>query len=138
MCADQARQAEVLLDGRRAHGHHVAVPYGLIDRPKLRLEPSQRSRVILHASLGAITALHLGADTLHIYENGVGALGLPFDETQSGWEVKPSQRLDPGEAAYLAALLPAPRKWNPRAPSPRLRARQERILRELPGAHWPE
>ena len=92
MCADQARQTEVLLAGRRAHGHHVAVPYGLIDRPKLRLEPSQRSRVILHASLGAITALHLGADTLHIYENGVGALGLPFDETQSGWEVSAAMR----------------------------------------------
>ena len=72
----------------------------------------------------------------NVVEMGPGVYGV---EAASEYHYhKPSQRLDPGEAAYLAALLPAPRKWNPRAPSPRLRARQERILRELPGAHWPE
>ncbi len=96
MCADQTRQAALLLAERRTHGHHVRVPYGVIDRsknqPKIRLESSQRSRIILHASLGAITALHLGAEALFIYENGLGALGLPFDETQSGWEVSSAMR----------------------------------------------
>ena len=72
----------------------------------------------------------------NVVEMGPGVYGV---EAASEYHYhKPSQRLDAGEAAYLAALLPAPRKWNPRAPSPRLRARQERILRELPGAHWPE
>ena len=41
------------------------------------------------------------------------------------------------QAAMLAALLPAPRRWNPRAPSPRLLARQQRILHDLPTAKWP-
>ena len=47
------------------------------------------------------------------------------------------RRLSTDQAAMLAALLPAPRTWNPRAPSKRLLARQARILRELPTAHWP-
>ena len=49
----------------------------------------------------------------------------------------PARRLDAGQDALLAALLPAPRTWNPRAPTPRLLARQQRILRELPLAKWP-
>ncbi len=76
MCAAQAEQARRLLGQRRAHGHHVAVPYGIIDKPKFRLDSSQRSRVILHASLGAITALHLGTERLHIYENGFRGAGF--------------------------------------------------------------
>ena len=48
-----------------------------------------------------------------------------------------ARQLAPAQAAMLAAMLPAPRRWNPRAPSPRLLARQQRILRELPTAHWP-
>ena len=51
---------------------------------------------------------------------------------------KDARQLDPEQAAMLAALLPAPRTWNPRAPSKRLLARQQRILRELPTAHWPD
>ena len=50
---------------------------------------------------------------------------------------KDARQLDLPQAAMLAAMLPAPRRWNPRAPSPRLLARQQRILREEPAAHWP-
>jgi monofunctional biosynthetic peptidoglycan transglycosylase len=49
----------------------------------------------------------------------------------------PAARLTGGQAAMLAALLPAPRRWDPRQPGKRLLARQQRILRELPSAHWP-
>ena len=93
MLAAQVRQANILLGERPAHGHHVAVPYGVTKKPEIRLESSQRSRGILHMSLGAITALHLGASAFSIYENGIGALNLPFDETQSGWEVSRAMRL---------------------------------------------
>ncbi|MBE7213046.1 MAG: monofunctional biosynthetic peptidoglycan transglycosylase [Gluconacetobacter diazotrophicus] len=72
----------------------------------------------------------------NVVEMGPGVYGV---EAASQYHYnQPARRLDAGEAAFLAALLPAPRKWNPRAPSPRLRARQERILRELPTARWPE
>jgi monofunctional biosynthetic peptidoglycan transglycosylase len=49
----------------------------------------------------------------------------------------PARRLTGEQAAMLAALLPAPRRWDPRQPSKRLLARQQRILRELPEARWP-
>ena len=72
----------------------------------------------------------------NVVEMGPGVYGV---EAASQYHYnKPARRLDADEAALLAALLPAPRKWNPRAPSPRLRARQERILRESPLLRWPE
>jgi monofunctional biosynthetic peptidoglycan transglycosylase len=49
----------------------------------------------------------------------------------------PARRLTAGQGAMLAALLPAPRRWDPRRPSRRLLAREQRILRELPTARWP-
>ena len=48
-----------------------------------------------------------------------------------------ARQLSGPQAAMLAAMLPAPLRWNPRAPSPRLLARQQRVLRELPTARWP-
>ncbi len=72
----------------------------------------------------------------NVVEMGPGVYGV---EAASQYHYhKASKALDADEAALLAALLPAPRKWNPRAPSPRLRARQERILRESPLLRWPE
>jgi monofunctional biosynthetic peptidoglycan transglycosylase len=50
----------------------------------------------------------------------------------------PARRLTGEQAAMLAAMLPAPRKWDPRRPGKRLLARQQRILRELPTARWPD
>ncbi len=49
----------------------------------------------------------------------------------------PARRLSGDQAALLAAMLPAPRRWDPRHPTKRLLARQQRILRDLPTAHWP-
>ena len=40
----------------------------------------------IHVTLGAIAALHVGVNELYMYENGVGALNLPFDATQVGIE----------------------------------------------------
>lgn len=48
-----------------------------------------------------------------------------------------ARHLTTEQAVMLAALLPAPRTWNPRAPSKRLQARETRILRDLPVARWP-
>ncbi len=51
----------------------------------------------------------------------------------------PASRLAPSQASMLAALLGAPRRWNPLAPSPRLKGRHRRIERELANAplRWP-
>jgi hypothetical protein len=40
----------------------------------------------MHVTLGAIAALHAGVKELYMYENGFGALNLPFNATQVGIE----------------------------------------------------
>ena len=64
--------------------HHVAVPFGIRKPLEYKEEKSQRTRSLVFLTLGVVTALQGGADTLWIYENGVGALNLPMNETQLG------------------------------------------------------
>ncbi|WP_102128493.1 hypothetical protein [Deinococcus planocerae] len=47
-------------------------------------EKSQRSRAFLFMAFGAATAHACGVDTLHVYENGVGAINLPLTPAASG------------------------------------------------------
>lgn len=63
---------------------HVAVPFGIRKPMSCREEKSQRSRALVFLALGASAAVQAGADTLWVYENGVGALNLPINETQLG------------------------------------------------------
>lgn len=63
---------------------------------------------------------------LNVVEWGDGVWGA--DAAARTWFGKPSSQLLPEEAAVLAAMLPAPRKRNPRHPSARLRARAAQVL----------
>lgn len=49
-----------------------------------RQEKSQRSRALLFLVLGAVTALAYDTDTLYVYENGVGAINLPYTAAFAG------------------------------------------------------
>jgi len=65
----------------------VAIPYGLRwpdSAGERRDEASQRTRGFLFLTLGAVSAIAAGASTLFLYENGVGAINLPYDATQVG------------------------------------------------------
>ena len=66
--------------------HHVAVPFGILKPIGHREEKSQRTRSLVFLTLGVVTALQGGTDTLWVYENGVGALNLPMNETQLGMD----------------------------------------------------
>lgn len=44
----------------------------------------QRARALTFQLVGAAVALHAGAEKLHIYENGVGAINLPFTAAEVG------------------------------------------------------
>lgn len=48
-----------------------------------------------------------------------------------------ARKLTPEQSAMLVALLPYPKGWNPRKPSPALLARQEMILRRDSGFAFP-
>ena len=63
---------------------HVAVPFGIRKLRGYREEPSQRTRALVFLVLGVATALQADTDTLWVYENGVGAMNLPLNETQLG------------------------------------------------------
>ena len=63
---------------------------------------------------------------LNVVEWGEGVWGA--DAAARTWFGKPASDLLPEEAAVLTAMLPAPRKRNPRHPSKRLRARAIQVL----------
>ena len=63
---------------------------------------------------------------LNVAEWGDGIYGA--DAAARVWFGKPASDLLPEEAAALTAMLPAPRKRNPRRPSPALRKRAFEIL----------
>ncbi len=64
--------------------YHVAVPFGISKPERCREEKGQRTRALVFLAIGVLTALLADADTLHVYENGIGALNLPLNETQLG------------------------------------------------------
>ena len=69
---------------KRLELRHVAVPFGVCKISNEREEKSQRTRAFVFFALGSVTALLAKSDTLWVYENGIGALNLPLNETQLG------------------------------------------------------
>ena len=87
MASGQRAQTRLLFAGRAEIGQHVVVSHRPVGKAAdLPMENSQRSRGFFHVSLGAAAALLLGTHELSIYENGIGAINLPFDASQIGTE----------------------------------------------------
>lgn len=84
----QQQQMSLLRNSVRANVRPLQIWYGLKDKKVLdnTFERSQRSRAFMHVTLGAIAALQAGVNELYMYENGFGALNLPFNATQVGIE----------------------------------------------------
>ena len=70
--------------GAGARVSHVAVPFGIRASRGQREEKGQRTRALVFLALGAVAAVQARADTLWVYENGIGALNLPLNESQLG------------------------------------------------------
>lgn len=64
---------------------------------------------------------------LQVVEWGDGVYGAAA--AAEHWFARPPDRLDAGQAALLAAVLPAPRRWRPDRPTPGVRRRAETIRR---------
>jgi len=85
--AAQRKQLNVLRKGANHGIWQVGVPYGLLWSGSASLhkeESSQRTRGFLFLTLGAVSAIAAGSRTLFLYENGIGAINLPYDGTQVG------------------------------------------------------
>jgi 7-cyano-7-deazaguanine synthase in queuosine biosynthesis len=66
---------------------HVTIPFGIDwngQSHKGIEESSQRTRGFLFSTVGAAAAVAAGASGLHFYENGIGAINLPYNATQLG------------------------------------------------------
>ncbi len=73
---------------------------------------------------------------VNVIEMGDGIYGLDA-AARAHYGVNP-RTLTREQCAMLAALLPAPRVWQPRAPSPRLSARCAKLLRQERQVSFPE
>jgi hypothetical protein len=62
----------------------IQLPMQLDESAALRKEPSQRSRGFVFMLLGAACAYLAGKRSLHIYENGIGAINLPLRASEVG------------------------------------------------------
>ena len=63
----------------------IVVPLGLRRRDGYcRGERTQRTRGFVFTGLGAVSAIAAGAEELALYENGVGAINLPYTAAQLG------------------------------------------------------
>ena len=84
----QIQRIKAVLKHRPAnHGpriRHVAVRFGINNPSQKPEEKSQRTRSVVFLALGTATAFQADADTLWVYENGLGALNLPLNESQLG------------------------------------------------------
>ena len=82
---------------------HVAVGFGISQSIRRIEEKSQRTRAFVFSALGVAAAVQAEADTLHVYENGMGALNLPLNETQLG--VDNYRGVHPRSLMLLESLL---------------------------------
>lgn len=81
---EQVRALRRLSSGQLCH---ITVPFGVIGRRRARgvgEEPSQRTRGFVFLTFGTVTTLTAGTSELHVFENGIGAINLPYDATQLG------------------------------------------------------
>lgn len=82
---------------------HIPVRYCLREAEKHPQEPTRRTRGFLFGIIGGVTALMAGSNTLHLYENGVGAINLPLDGSQIG--IDNSRSVHPIALQLLSRLL---------------------------------
>lgn len=100
------RQREQLAYLRREFGakiSHIPVNYCLRDAEKRPQEPTRRTRGFLFGIIGGVAALMAGTSTLHLYENGIGAINLPLDGSQIG--IDNSRSVHPITLQWLGRLL---------------------------------
>jgi hypothetical protein len=62
----------------------VQLPYRLDDTKDLQKHSLQRARGFVFLLLGAVCASLEGQHTLSVYENGIGAINLPFSDAEVG------------------------------------------------------
>lgn len=104
----QSLQKIMALDARALTGrnlHPLILPLGIHQekREDKLCEKSQRSRGFLYGTLGAVAAHMAGIFEVNFYENGIGAINLPYNDAQIG--THSTRSTNPVALDYLAKFL---------------------------------
>ncbi len=75
----------------------IQIPYRWHKTPLLQKNFSQRSRGFVFMLIGAACAHHMKCNSLFIYENGIGAINLPYSKAEVG--------LDQAKSVHPLSLL---------------------------------
>ncbi len=81
----------------------IQIPYRWLRTPKGEKNFIQRSRGLVFSLIGAVCANHLGSKSLYIYENGIGAINLPYTKGSLG--VDQGKSVHPLSLKYTSELL---------------------------------
>jgi queuosine biosynthesis protein QueC len=81
----------------------VQLPLRLSESSSVRKSSSARSRGFVFMLLGAVCTYQEGQSTLYVYENGVGAINLPFRASEVGLDH--SRSVHPLSLSYMGELL---------------------------------
>lgn len=82
---------------------HIRVPCWLESSAEIPQEPTRRTRGILFLILGAVSALSAGVRRFYLYENGIGAINLPYERVPVG--VPNSRSVHPSTLILVAQFL---------------------------------
>lgn len=99
----QRRQFNYLCRRFDRLGSHISVQYSMKRGTDLMQEPSRRTRAFVFLIIGASVALTLESSTLHVYENGIGAINLPYDLSQIG--IDNTRAMHPRTLREIAQLI---------------------------------
>lgn len=84
---------------------HIRIPCWLESGGEIVQEPTRRTRGILFLILGAVSALSAGVNRLYLYENGIGAINLPYERIPVG--VPNSRSVHPSTLILIAEFVQA-------------------------------
>jgi 7-cyano-7-deazaguanine synthase in queuosine biosynthesis len=83
--ADLVKELRRNWPNRQTEIRHVVIPFGISGlKEKTREENSQRTRGFVFLAFGAATANMTLNKSLFLYENGIGSINLPYNESQLG------------------------------------------------------
>ncbi len=84
---------------------HIRVPCWLESGAEIAQEPTRRTRGILFLILGAVAALSAEVNRLYVYENGIGAINLPYERIPVG--VPNSRSVHPSTLILVSEFVQA-------------------------------
>jgi len=80
----QQQQIEILRRNSGASILPISIPYAMKYGDQYAQEASRRTRGFLFLIFGGVVALAADVARLYMYENGLGAINLPYDQSQIG------------------------------------------------------